>query len=459
MTEEISYFVDKALEKGQNSDVDLIIVNGVEKIHNQIRFSQNKIDINKQWATRTLEVLVVVNENQMAITEFTPSSTSYVDNQLEDLIKFATKINPSPFYRGVEKNKSSYTSFQSLSDPNINDYSEKAPEHVNATIEKALEAGAVRVAGSYLFGETKNHLASSAGPQGDFSTTFYNLTVRAFQEELDASGQGLTCGKIPTRAEKEITKAGETAGEYSKKHRNAKQAKAGIYDVVMLPAVAANLLGSIPTMANPLSIMMGMSALGDKMGEKLTPEFISISDDGLKSEGLASSPFDIEGTPHQTTPIIKDGVLVNFIHNTSTAELMGSKTTGNSSFVNFGTGSKFLAPAPTNLVFSNGDRSFEELLQSNRPTIFVTCNWYTRYTSRISTEYSTIPRDAAFLVENGELAQPIKNFRISDNLLRQFLNIEAVGNDQVQVKWWEVNVPTFISTIRVKDCRITTATQ
>ncbi|MHA1215129.1 MAG: TldD/PmbA family protein [Candidatus Hodarchaeales archaeon] len=459
MTEDISYYVDRTIDKGQNSEVDLIIVNGVEKIHNQIRFSQNKIDINKQWSTRVLEVLVVINQSQMAITGFTPSSDDYVDKQLEDLINFANKISPSPFYRGVEKNISSFTSFQNHSDPAISEYSERAPEHVNAAIDRALEAGATRVAGSYLFGTTKNHLASSAGPRGEFKATFFNLTVRAFQEELDASGQGLACGRMPTNAEKEILKAGETAGEYSKKHRNAKQVKAGTYDVVMLPAVAANLLGSIPTMANPLSIMMGMSALGDKMGEKLAPEFISISDDGLIPEGLASSPFDIEGTPRQTTPIIKDGVLVNFIHNTSTAELMGSKTTGNSSFVSFGTGSKFLAPAPTNLVFENGDHSFEELLQSNRPTIFVTCNWYTRYTSRISTEYSTIPRDAAFLVENGELSKPIKNFRISDNLLRQFLNIEAVGKDRVQVKWWEVSVPTFISTIRVKDCRITTATQ
>lgn len=77
---------------------------------------------------------------------------------------------------------------------------------------------------------------------------------------------------------------------------------------------------------------------------------------------------------------------------------------------------------------------------------------------RISTEFSLIPRDTAFMVEKGELSNPIKNFRISDNLLRQFANIDAMGNDRVQVRWWEVRTPTWIPTIRVRDCQITTAT-
>jgi len=114
---------------------------------------------------------------------------------------------------------------------------------------------------------------------------------------------------------------------------------------------------------------------------------------------------------------------------------------------------------PTNYVFDNGDCSFDELMNTNRKTIYVTCNWYTRYTSKISTEYSKIPRDAAFLVENSELSTPIKNFCISDNMLRQFANIDALGNDRIQINWWEVNVPTWIPTLRVKDCRVTTTTK
>ncbi|MFX0172524.1 MAG: metallopeptidase TldD-related protein [Candidatus Hodarchaeota archaeon] len=233
-----------------------------------------------------------------------------------------------------------------------------------------------------------------------------------------------------------------------------------MYDLILTPTVAANLFEEIITMANPIAVLMGMSALGDKMGEKLAPEFIHVNDDGLKTDGLGTTPFDVEGTSRQSTPIIKEGVLVNFIHNTSISKLSDTSTTGNSELADIGLNTKFLAPAPTNIVFNNGDRSFEELFENGtKPTIFVTSNWYTRYISPISTDYSTIPRDAAFLIENGEMNTPLKNFRISDNLLRQLANIDAMVNDRVQVKWWEVYIPTWVPTVRVKDCRITTATQ
>lgn len=459
MSEQIEGYVDLSVEIGQKLSVDLIIARGISNIENQIRFSQNKIDINKQWHSKMIELVIVVDENRLSISEFSPTSNKNVKERVEATVKFTQKMAATPFFQGVEENISRYPKQEWLADTKIQDYREKAPNDVNACIDTAISAGAVRVAGSYLFGEKNICLKSSAGPSGSYTGTYFNFTVRAFQDELDASGQGLACGRIPFNAEKEILAAGERAGHFSKLHQGAKQAKRGIYDIIMTPAVAADLLGSIPGMANPLAIMMGRSALGDKMGENLGPEFVSVEDNGLQQDGLRSSPFDIEGTPRQTTPIFKDGVLINFLHNTTTAKMAGGTSTGNGELIKFGTGTKFLGPSPTNLVFNNGDHSFEEILEGSDPTVFVTCNWYTRFTSVISTEYSTIPRDAAFIVENGELGQPLKNFRISDNLLRQFANIDAMGNDRVQVKWWEIMHPTWIGSVRVKNCRITTATQ
>jgi len=364
------------------------------------------------------------------------------------------------YRQGIETEKHVYPTLTGMYDDQIDEYREKAPQIVNASIDEAITAGAKRVAGSCLFGKKNVYLNSSAGPKGNYKSTFYNMTVRAFQDELDASGQGLAVGCIPHNGETKILEAGKTAGYYSKLHRNGKQAQAGTYDVIMSPAVAANLIGTIPSDANPLSIMIGQSSLADKIGEKLAPDFVNVHDDGLQPDGLGSTPFDLEGTPRKKLPLFEDGVLKNYVHNTTSAKMFQAESTGNAALIDIGIGaSKLMGPANSNIVFNNGDHSFDELLESSRKTIFVTCNWYTRYTSRISTEYSTIPRDAAFLVENGELSTPLKNFRISDNILRQFANIDAMGNNRVQIKWWEVVIPTWIPSLRIKDCRITTATQ
>ncbi|MGM0687140.1 MAG: metallopeptidase TldD-related protein, partial [Promethearchaeati archaeon] len=109
-------------------------------------------------------------------------------------------------------------------------------------------------------------------------------------------------------------------------------------------------------------------------------------------------------------------------------------------------------------IFDNGDHTFEELVEDNDPAIYVTSNWYTRFQNYQSSEFSSIPRDAMFLIKNGAM-KPIKNLRISDNLLRMFSNISALGNDRRQVYWWEVDTPTFIPSMRIEDCKLSAATK
>jgi len=216
------------------------------------------------------------------------------------------------------------------------------------------------------------------------------------------------------------------------------------------------------TSANPLLIMMNFSPYGDKMGKQVAPEFLNIYDWGTIEEGLGSRPIDFEGVSTQKTPILEKGVLKNLIHNYSSAKMMNAKSTGNAELASFG-GNKFLAPTPTNIVFDNGDHKLEELMEleseNNRPIIYVTSNWYTRWTNMLETSFSTIPRDGMYIIKNGEISQPIKKLRISDNLLGMTQRIQAMGNDRQQVHWWEVETPTFIGSVRVANVRFTAATK
>jgi PmbA protein len=205
--------------------------------------------------------------------------------------------------------------------------------------------------------------------------------------------------------------------------------------------------------------MMGMSPLKDQIGQQLGPEILSIWDDGTIPEGLGSAPFDFEGTPTQRTPIFKEGILQSLVHNASTGRMMQTSSTGNCQLMAFYLGTKLMVPGSTNRVFQGGDQSFEELLEPSRPTLYVTSNWYLRYTSYIEGTFSTIPRDGMFLIEKGEIGQPIQKLRITDNLLRILKNIDGLGRDLQQIRWWEVLTPTFIPFIRIRDASMTAATQ
>jgi len=114
-----------------------------------------------------------------------------------------------------------------------------------------------------------------------------------------------------------------------------------------------------------------------------------------------------------------------------------------------------VAPRPFNLVVDAGQRSLEELMSSVQRGIYVTNNWYLRYQNYQTGELSTIPRDAMFLIENGRIGRPIKELRISDNLLRMLSSVEEVGRERRWIRWWEVDVPTLCPATLISKVKFT----
>ena len=200
--------------------------------------------------------------------------------------------------------------------------------------------------------------------------------------------------------------------------------------------------------------------MSEKLNGKIGPDFVTAYDDPTFPKGLVSRPYDFEGNISKRTEIVEKGVLKRYVHNTSSAKMYETQSTGNSHLVNIMRGVKMLLPKATNIVFENGQHSLDELMEGNKPTIYMTCNWYTRWQNRVSGDFSTITRDALFLLKNGR-REPIKNLRVSDNIMRMFANIIAIGNDREQIYWWggERLIPTVVPSVRIADCRITAATQ
>lgn len=455
-TDNLKTLGDIAIDYGSKK-TDAIIARIVQSKNSQIRFSQSDIDISKRWEELKIELFVVIGE-KTGTTDRPVTSEEDVKKAIDDTVSFTKILPDSMFYAGLEDKTGSYSELKGQYDANIDSFAEKAPEVINLVIDEALAAGGKRVAGALMLTKADVFFRSSLGPEGSSKSTTYDLNVRALQNELDYSGQGLVCGTIPTNSEKEMLEAGAKAGRLSKQSIGAVQGTPGTYDLILSPTVAANVLGAIPESANPFYIMMGMSPLQDRMGEQIAPEFITAYEDPLFNGGLGSTPFDWEGTPSHSIKIVENGVLKSLLHNTTTARMFDASSTGSSRMANIGTGMKMLLPGASNIVFENGNHSLDELMDVDKPTIYVTCNWYTRFQNYQTGEFSTIPRDAMFLVEKGEL-KPIKNMRISDNTMRMFANIDALGNDRTQVYWWEVQTPTILSTMRIRDCKMTAATQ
>jgi PmbA protein len=164
------------------------------------------------------------------------------------------------------------------------------------------------------------------------------------------------------------------------------------------------------------------SFLGDKLGEKVAAECVTIVDDGLRPRGLGTSPFDGEGVPTRRTPLLEKGVLKSFLYDCYTARKAKAATTGNAS--------RSYASLPhiglNNLYLEAGPTPPEEIIQGVRQGLYVTA-MLGRGANTVTGEYS---RGANGLwIENGELAFPVQEVTVAGDMLQMLLAIDAVGSD------------------------------
>ena len=123
---------------------------------------------------------------------------------------------------------------------------------------------------------------------------------------------------------------------------------------------------------------------------------------------------------------------------------MKTKSTGNAGW---------LFPRAWTLRVELGDASLNEMISEVKKGILVTNNWYTRLQNNVEGIFSTITRDALFYIENGEIKRPWKKLRIADTLPRLLQNIYMLGKEYYDIKWWEVDIPSRLPYILVKDIK------
>ena len=85
--------------------------------------------------------------------------------------------------------------------------------------------------------------------------------------------------------------------------------------VVLDPFVSASFFGVLSTALTAEAVQKGRSLFAGRLGEQIAGQGVTLTDDGIHPDGLASAPFDGEGVPCRRTTLIADGVLRGFLYN------------------------------------------------------------------------------------------------------------------------------------------------
>jgi PmbA protein len=240
------------------------------------------------------------------------------------------------------------------------------------------------------------------------------------------TGLGVGTGRGPDALDPEAI--GSEAAERALALHGARQPKSRRCPVVLDPYVAASFASIVGGTLSAQAVQRGRSLFADKEGEVVANPAFRLVDDGLDPEGLATAPFDGEGTPQQRTVLIEEGRLRTFLFDRYTAHRADRASTGNG-----GRGSYRSPPSisATNLLLGSGEAGTEELVRSAGQGFYV---------MDVSGLHSGVnPASGTFsvgasgrLIENGELGAPAREVTIASDLVSMLQSVQAAG---AEARW------------------------
>jgi predicted Zn-dependent protease len=295
----------------------------------------------------------------------------------------------------------------------------------------------VTAAGFFNVGQSCSAMATSKGLFAFDRSTGALFTVSA--RTSDGTGAGWAgvnhhdIGKLAPAA------LGRRAIEKTVDSRGPIPLEPGKYLVLLEPSAVCDLLSAFVGRAEARSADEGRSFFskkggGNKLGEKLFPESVNVYSDPHDSIAPGAI-YSSHGLPARRRNWIENGTLKDLTYSPYWAKKSNREA----------------VPAPTNIVMQGGSATQDELISSVKRGILVTRFWYIREVDPRTLLLTGLTRDGTFLIENGKIVRPVKNFRFNESPVAMLNNIEAMGQSVRALGGEGAGMPVSVPPLLVRD--------
>lgn len=221
----------------------------------------------------------------------------------------------------------------------------------------------------------------------------------------------------------------------------AKSIPSGTYNTIIYNEAMVQLLETFAGTFSADAAQKGLSLLKGKEGQMVASPIVTIVDDPLMDDGLASAPFDDEGVATLTKELIYEGRLNTLLHNLKTAHKQGVKSTGNGFKSSYASS---VGVSESNLYLRKGEKSLDDLMNEINEGIIITdLAGLHSGANTVSGDFSLAAK--GFYVKNGKKAFPVEQITLAGNYFDLLKNIVAIGND-LKFPMSNVGSPSVIAT-------------
>jgi len=296
------------------------------------------------------------------------------------------------------------------------------------TAIQQAEAQKVAIAGFYEHAVASQSLATSAGlwAHRQRTTSSYSCTART----ADGTGSGWAGAASHRVADIDADTLARIAVDKAVRSAKPRKLDPGKYTVILEPAAVAPLLQWLTWAFAARRADEGRSFFAKgggatKVGDKLFPDAITLRTD--PGDLAIGSTFDGEGFPLAPTRWIDKGKVTGLYYTRYWAKKQGKTPTG----------------GPRGWILDPGSATREQLIKGVKRGVLITRFWYLRYVDPQSILVTGLTRDGVFLIENGEVAASVNNFRFNDSPVTMLSRCDGLTSASVLADADGPRIPTL----------------
>ena len=239
----------------------------------------------------------------------------------------------------------------------------------------------------------------------------YSNTVRT----TDGTGSGWAGNNGEFLQRFDPVRMAKTAVEKAVMSVRPREVPPGTYPTILEPSALADLIFYLGFQMDARSADEGRSFFtakggGNKVGQQVFHPRVVIKTDpsDLRAPAL---PFASEGLPSRKINWVDQGILKTLDYSRYWAQKQEKEPT----------------PEPGNLIMEGGTGTVDDLIKQTKRALLVTRLWYIRFVDPQTVLLTGLTRDGTFMIENGRVAYPVKNFRWNDSPVSVLNKIEAMS--------------------------------
>jgi predicted Zn-dependent protease len=242
--------------------------------------------------------------------------------------------------------------------------------------------------------------------------------------------------------------------------RRSIELPAGRYETILPSSTVADMMIYLAWTMDGRGAQEGRTALsapeGTRVGEKLTDLPLTLySDPG--APGLACAPFLAVCSSTETVSVFDNGMDIGRVDwiKDGTINALAYPRAAAAEF-----GAQVAVPAD-NLLMTGGSASLRDMIAATERGLLLTTLWYIREVDPTVLLLTGLTRDGVYLIEDGQVAAAVNNFRFNESPLDLLRRASEAGVSQTTLprEWGDWATRAAMPTLRIPDFHMSSVSQ